>query len=116
MRATIETEEFQYVAGFFKREPRWKVKCKIDFTNEELSIIRARNLGDLQVYTQSIGTGDDIAINLKQVVKHGIWSVFTTPIDARNFEYELETNTLPALKDYLDASAEVEAGPRTLEF
>jgi len=116
MRVTIKTEEFQYVAGLFKREPRWKVICGIEFTDEELAIIRKRNLGDLHIYTRQIGNGAEDNVNLNQVVKQGIWSVYLTPVDAQNFEHELTTSLLPSLKNYITASAEVSSAAKVLEF
>lgn len=98
MRATIKTEEYQYVAGIFKREPRWKVVCKLEFSSEELAIIRNRNLSDLHIYTQNLGNSDDIQVYLKEVIKHGIWSVFLTPVDAKQFEQELTNELLPTLR------------------
>jgi hypothetical protein len=116
MRVTIRTEEFKYAAGLFKREPRWKVICNIEFSAEELAIIRQRNLGDVHVFTQQLGGEDEFPISLAMVVKEGIWSVYHTPVDAKNFEHELTTELLPALKNYLTASADVESGDRVLEF
>jgi hypothetical protein len=115
MRATIKIVELDH--GIIRKKLRWKVECKIDFTGEELAIIRARDLGDLQVYMQSNSYGaEPFQVNLKEVVKVGIWSVFISPVDARNFEQQLTTKTLPALKNYLMASAEIETSPRILEF
>ena len=116
MRVTINTEEFQFVAGFFKREPRWKVTCKIEFSPEELAIIRQRNFGDLQIYTQDTGIGEPTDIKLAAVIKHGIWNVFNTPLAAKQFENELTSELLPSLKTYLTASADVETGTKVLEF
>lgn len=116
MRATVRTEEFQYVAGIFKRVPRWKVICTIEFTPEELAIIRQRNLGSLYIYTQHINIGSDVDVRLAEVVKDGIWSICHTPVDAKNVEHEIVSEILPTLKNYLSASADVEGGTRVLEF
>lgn len=114
MRATINIEEFQY--GLFRRVPRWRVVCKIEFTPEEIAIVRQRNLGDLHIYTQHVTPDDDFEVDLAEVVKSGIWSTFNTPVGAKNFEAELANSLLPTLKNYLSASADVGSGPTTLEF
>lgn len=116
MRATIEIEEYQYAVGLFKRSPRWRVNCKIIFSEEELAIIRARSLYDLHVYTQLSPMNDETPVFLKEIIKHGIWSVFASPIEARNFEHELSTDILPSLKNYIAECAESNYEPQTLEF
>jgi hypothetical protein len=117
MRITIQTEEFAYQAGFFKKEPRWKVKCAIEFSEEEKQIIRRRGLGDVHVYTREFGPGiDSMECNLAHVVKSGIETICLTPVDAKNFEHELKTELLPGLKNYLMASAEVSTAAETFEL
>ena len=117
MRATIDIEEYQYAVGLFKREPRWKVNCKLNFSEEELAIIRARSLYDLHVYNQRLPMEEDeIPILLREIIKHGIWSVFSSPVEARNFKHDLSTEILPSLKTYIEECVDTGGEPETLEF
>jgi hypothetical protein len=116
MRITLETEEKQF--GLIMKKPKWWVTCKIVFSDEELAIIRQRDLSKLEVYTQVHHNMpvDPIDRTLGEVVKHGIECSFNTPIEAKQFEQHLKEKLLPNLKNYLTVSAEPMSGSSTFEL
>ncbi len=100
------------------KKPKWFVNCKIVFSDEELAIIRQRDLRDLEVYTEVHHNmpGEPINRTLGEVVKHGIACSFNTPIEAKQFEQHLKEELLPNLKNYLAVSAEPMTGSTTFEL
>jgi hypothetical protein len=117
MRITLGTREYQY--GLVFKKPKWAVECKIDFSEEELGIIRQHNLLDLRIYTQTMHNDrPDEAVDrtLKEVIKHGIMCTYSTPVDAQKFENYLKEELLPMLKNYIQASGQKSAGPETFEL
>jgi hypothetical protein len=118
MRVTINTTEIKLVRGIFKKIPGWEVTCKIEFTSDELTTIKKRNLSDMHIYDREFGSdiSDPLPRELRHVIKDGIVNVFLTPVAAQNFEHELSEKLLPTLKNYLTASAQNPTGPKVLEF
>ena len=117
MRVALHVEQFDYKAGLFKREPRWKVICAIEFSEEEKQIIKDRRIGDEIIYTQELGNGDEgDPMELKRVVRDGIWSIFRTPAEADAYAEQLQEVILPALKSYIYEETESQTQPRTFEL
>ena len=90
--------------------------CKLEFSPEELAIIKHRHLFDLGVYSQTLPDGEDYRGKLEEVIRRGIRHYFNTPIDAKNFEAKLSEDILPWLKKYIADSENVRSGPKILEF
>jgi len=89
MRVAINTEEIKFAMGFFRKEPRWRVECAIEFTEEELAIIRQRKLGNVHVCAQQFGDGRKEDCTLGGLVKHGkIWGY----ISRRAMQKSLKTS------------------------
>jgi hypothetical protein len=116
MRITIEHKE--ETKGIVFKQPVYAVRYAIQFSDEELAIIKHRNLNDHAVFHYDHGLGDDMPTGVpvglfrdgRQLVRR-----FDNLVDAKAFEADLKTKHLPALKAVLDASRE-SGGSTTFEL
>ena len=114
MRVTLETKE---IPKSFFQKAQWVVKCVLEFSEEERAIIAHHNLGDLHLYTE---VRNGTSWTLQQTMKSGgmIQDIFATALEAKQFENHLREELLPAIKNCIANSTEVEtqAGPKTFEL
>lgn len=100
-------------------ETLFRVHANVAFSDEERSIIDKFNLGDTVVWKTAFYSrpdelkkwpllasqqGEEVRITVKEVLEHGIGETFLTPVDAQNFAHSLQTEILPRLKGFIEAS------------
>lgn len=123
MRVQIDHSEVER-GGMFKKQRYHAVTCRVTFTQEELQIIRERNLGEyvvlerpptLDMVKQARGIEDVFFLYIRNLVKGPDEYLVATPADAREYE-ECLLDKMPLLKDLLNANTEIEEKSKTLEF
>ena len=120
MRATIDQETAEIRLSIFKKATRYRVNLTIHFSEEELAIIKQHKLGDAIAFTSRVIDAANGPFDLDTSIDHLIRykpciRIFGTPLDAKNFQYMLETETLPNLKAYITQNV-AEPSSKTLEY
>lgn len=126
VRVSIRTEEFLVRDGWFRRSTRYRVLVDIQFSQEELAIIRHRRLEDVVVMERphpftstpelinqyphlfNLTIGDLIA-------QHPSAYALETPLEAKGYEYRL-TECLAELKEFLDRNAGIDPRRKVFEL
>ena len=126
MKVTIVRTEIpkKVKTGFLRSEmvPTYQINANIDFSPEELAIIKKQRLGPTIVYTNMTpGYENDRAMDfnftIDFIVKNkAIHDRFDTVIEANNFENKLKEDLLPTLKGYIAGNESTGNKSETLEF
>ncbi len=126
MKATVNRTEHQnkVKTGLFssKTVPSYSVSATIDFSEEELAIIRKQKIGDIVVHSYKQMTMKDgsplmFDYTIDFIVKNKtISDKFDTVIEASTFERKLKEDILPTLKGFIDGNADSGNKSETLEF
>ncbi len=127
MRVSIDHREI--TTGLLRRTTQYEVVTKVDFSDEELAVIRHRRLEDTIVlervpdrihaskFTQQelADLADQWHLKIKSLMKRSP-DVHTldTPIEAKQYEQDL-TGALRNLKAYIEGNATL-AGAKTFEL
>lgn len=123
MRITIEQKE-KSEKGWFKAKTYYVVRCKVDFSEEELQIIKDRELGQDVVLERppscnlKVSEFDDprqYYLYVDDLVQRADNYACPTPFDAKEYERELEV-MLRKMKAYIDQNASLDGGSRTFEL
>ncbi len=124
MRVNIEhTEDSR---GIFKKTTYYVVTIKVDFSDEELHIIKDQDIEDLVVLERNTPASlidknfDDEAgywdLKIKSLMlKDGSSHDFHTVGEAKQYATALE-EAMPRLKDYISANAGIDETSKTFEL
>jgi hypothetical protein len=130
MKVSLEQKALNYTEkgkGFFaKPTPRiaYQVLLTVDFSEEELSIIRTRDFGEMSIYESPphYYDGIDTPFTLVRVTVNKLINErpylrgFDTVLEAKQWAEALQEELLPNLKRYLVVSAEVATGTTSFEL
>lgn len=122
MRVSINHDEVSH--GVFKKTIYHQVEVKVDFSEEELAIIKQNNLEDTIVLertnTAYLKYDEELAdiypLKISDLMsKHSDIHALDTPLEAKQYEASL-TEALQQLKAYIEENAEVETKSTTFEL
>ena len=126
MKATVSRTEHQnkVKTGMFSSTmvPSYTVSAAVQFSEEELAIIRKQKIGSVVVHTCEQGTfkdGSPITFDytIDFIVKNGSFGdSFKRMIDAGTFERKLKEDILPTLKGFIAGNENTGNTSETLEF
>ena len=123
MRVKIDHGE-ETRGGMFSKKQYNTVTIKVDFTSEELTIIRDNDLEEVIVLKRPPPADiknvqenilDVFYLRIRQLIKGADVYALESVGDARLYEKDL-MEALPELKSYLEANAGIEEKSKTLEF
>ena len=112
MKVTITHEDAQVGGAPLAARPiRHRVKFTVDFSDEELALIRGALLGDSVIYSDPPVTLPGFRTPIMQrltvqdfVRRRPNRRSFVTPIEAKLFDHELQATILPRLGELLQAA------------
>jgi hypothetical protein len=127
MRVQINHNET--TSGFFRTTTKYEVVVRVEFSAEELAIIRQRNLADTivlrrdpQAFQRKRFSPDELArlqdvidLKISNLMKGPDSYICDTPLEAKNYEANL-TDALKQLKSYIFANAEISDKSKSFEL
>lgn len=115
MQITIEHQEKKI--GLLIKKTEYHVRVGIKFSNEELAIIKQRNLDKVVVDEWDHVGGFPIEQTIGMIVRNSGYSrEFLQLVDARQYEVTLKEQILPNLKKYIQLSADDAPKSNTFEL
>jgi hypothetical protein len=115
VKVTLGVEEKKF--GLLFPKSKWWVEGQLEFSPEELTIIREKGIDDGLVYDEvHHNLGDAVPRTLRDIMKHGISCSFNSLQEARAFEERLRKVILPAVKEFIMEYGTPLKGKQTFEL
>ena len=121
MKITIEHDTV--TLGLFRKKTHYRVKCTVQFSQEELHVIKSKDLGDKIVLNRppmsvlnSAPDADIDALRIRHFISgKGDTHTFATPGEARDYDEEVKEG-LPKLKAFIENNSDIKETKTSFEL